>query len=371
MPLMSYRKAFFVSLSIHVLLGSFLLFHWERHKNTSSVSFATVVYPIQFSQEGHVKESTHKKTLTLSQRSSSHHFTKKIVNPGSTKTVPVVSDTSEKMMKPFSPLVQKKKPKIERVDPHTATPMNQPSVSASKGAHGPHTEFNRRPTLPKSQNATTVRRSSSVVKRINHKPVISSHQVTASSPLTRGSRTNTPTMRPTAHNVHPVHALSVKKPKHSERSLEQKTVSHLKEIKKANEQKRFLVAARSLESKRLQEQMVEEQKQLASQRASQLAEEMSWINRYKSAIVGSIEKEWIVPEGANRQLSCILNIRLSPEGKVLSVEILQSSGDATLDQSARVAVLKASPLPVPKDSDLFNTFKELRLRVQPLHVSNF
>jgi colicin import membrane protein len=50
---------------------------------------------------------------------------------------------------------------------------------------------------------------------------------------------------------------------------------------------------------------------------------------------------------------------------VLNIKLLRSSGDAALDYSARTAVLKSAPLPVPSDPQLFEQFRELRLTVRP------
>ena len=61
-----------------------------------------------------------------------------------------------------------------------------------------------------------------------------------------------------------------------------------------------------------------------------------------------------------------MRVRLSPEGRVLSVEVAESSGDEQFDQSLERAVLRASPLPVPEERDLFDTyFREFNIVFQP------
>ena len=47
---------------------------------------------------------------------------------------------------------------------------------------------------------------------------------------------------------------------------------------------------------------------------------------------------------------------------------LNESGDPALDSSARVAVMKASPLPVPSNSDDFEPFRQFILKVKPENV---
>lgn len=64
-----------------------------------------------------------------------------------------------------------------------------------------------------------------------------------------------------------------------------------------------------------------------------------------------------------------LTIRLAPDGRVLSVNVVKPSGDNGLDQSARNAILKASPLPVPKDKDILKNFTEYRFTFRPDELS--
>lgn len=141
------------------------------------------------------------------------------------------------------------------------------------------------------------------------------------------------------------------------------------DAKAANEAKAnaLLQKQKELQQKLLADQMAAEEKQL--QQATQAAEQ-GILDRYKAQIIQAIEQQWIVPEGADQSLSCVLLIRLGPNGVVLSVSLVQSSGDVILDRSAQAAVFKASPLPVPKDPNQFAAFRELRLTVRPLQVTN-
>lgn len=94
------------------------------------------------------------------------------------------------------------------------------------------------------------------------------------------------------------------------------------------------------------------------------------VNRYKALILQAISENWLVPNMVNRTLSCELMIKLAPNGSVLLVQITKSSGDELLDHSARRAVLKASPLPVPKSPENFAAFKEFVLKVKPENLLN-
>lgn len=89
------------------------------------------------------------------------------------------------------------------------------------------------------------------------------------------------------------------------------------------------------------------------------------IDRYRAMIAKTISRYWVVPANLDKNLTTILLLRLAPDGSVLEARIVQPSGEALLDRSALAAVHKASPLPVPEDSVLFDQFRELRVKVRP------
>ncbi len=92
------------------------------------------------------------------------------------------------------------------------------------------------------------------------------------------------------------------------------------------------------------------------------------VDKYKALIIQAISEKWLVPPQSNKKLSSELLIRLAPGGMVLSVDVTKSSGDPALDSSARAAVLKASPLPVPSDTGAFEPFRQFVLKVKPENV---
>lgn len=89
------------------------------------------------------------------------------------------------------------------------------------------------------------------------------------------------------------------------------------------------------------------------------------VDRYKALILNAIRDQWILPENIDPGLSSQFVIRLAPTGAVLDVHLSHSSGDAILDRSAQAAIYKASPLPVPHDTNTFNMFREITLTVRP------
>lgn len=66
-----------------------------------------------------------------------------------------------------------------------------------------------------------------------------------------------------------------------------------------------------------------------------------------------ISMKWLRPPGVPQGLRVKLRIEIAETGKVERVEVAQSSGNEKFDTSARFAVLKASPLPLPADPRAF------------------
>src|SRR3990167_457618 len=89
------------------------------------------------------------------------------------------------------------------------------------------------------------------------------------------------------------------------------------------------------------------------------------VNKYNALILQAIRSRWILAESYSPDLSAQLLINLKSDGTVLNVELIKSSGNEGFDRSARAAVYKASPLPVPPETDLFNQMKVINLVVRP------
>lgn len=106
----------------------------------------------------------------------------------------------------------------------------------------------------------------------------------------------------------------------------------------------------------------------AQANAEQAASMAGEINKYKALILNAISRQWIFPDNVDPNLSSKFRIRLAPDGMVLEVSLLKSSGDSILDRSAQTAIYKASPLPVPHDPATFNQFRDINLTVRPTQI---
>jgi colicin import membrane protein len=87
---------------------------------------------------------------------------------------------------------------------------------------------------------------------------------------------------------------------------------------------------------------------------------------YIQAIQSQVSRFWQYPPSARRTMEVILEIKLIPTGEVIDVKVVSSSGNISLDRSARQALIKASPLPVPEDIRLFEKyFRTLTMPFRP------
>lgn len=138
-----------------------------------------------------------------------------------------------------------------------------------------------------------------------------------------------------------------------------------KKIKQKQLQSQFQKTLTEQAEKSLRQQLLNEEIKLQGTQSRQSQGE---VNKYKALILQAISEKWIIPTQANKRLFCELMIRVAPGGLVLDVQVTKTSGDPSLDSSARAAVLKASPLPVPQDPNDFNAFRQFVLKVKPENI---
>ena len=76
--------------------------------------------------------------------------------------------------------------------------------------------------------------------------------------------------------------------------------------------------------------------------------------------------KWNRPLSAQHGMVTTLRITVLPGGEVSNVITVKSSGDAAFDASAEEAVRRSSPLPVPDDVAVFNSyFRVITFRFNP------
>ncbi len=86
-------------------------------------------------------------------------------------------------------------------------------------------------------------------------------------------------------------------------------------------------------------------------RQEQVAGETS---QYLAEIKARVEQAWSRPASARKGVQCTLEVDQSPGGTVLQARVINPcNGDEAVRASIRDAALRASPLPVPKNGDIF------------------
>ncbi|OQX43786.1 MAG: protein TolA, partial [Candidatus Sedimenticola endophacoides] len=135
------------------------------------------------------------------------------------------------------------------------------------------------------------------------------------------------------------------------------------EAKRAAEEKKRKVAEakRAAEERARQARAAREAEMRAALEAEEDARE---VDRYRGLIRQYIERNWVRPAGIGEGLSCTLSVRLAPGGAVLDASVVRGSGNGAFDRSARAAVYKADPLPVPSGG-LFESFRGIEIIFAP------
>jgi colicin import membrane protein len=139
------------------------------------------------------------------------------------------------------------------------------------------------------------------------------------------------------------------------------------ELKKKDEEKKKLEKerlAQDAEAKKLAAEKQALADKLAKQAASAQAGE---IDKYRRLIQDRVRRNIVEPPNLQGNPEVEFEVRLLPGGDVLetSLKLRRSSGNPAYDQAVERAILKSSPLPLPSDPAMFNTFRDLNLKIKP------
>ena len=92
------------------------------------------------------------------------------------------------------------------------------------------------------------------------------------------------------------------------------------------------------------------------------------IVRFYNAIKLKIESAWIKPRNIPSNLSCDLKIVINPQGRVVGINLLKSSGNIRFDNSAMQAVRRVETFTIFKEMQrevYEDTFKNIIFRFNP------
>ncbi len=139
-----------------------------------------------------------------------------------------------------------------------------------------------------------------------------------------------------------------------------------KKRKAAAEKKRKVAEAKKRKAEAAKKRkLVEQQRAEAEMRTAMEAERNATeLERYQAMIQQAVTASWLRPIGIGGGLKCTLRIRMAVGGNVIAAEVVESSGSGAFDRSARAAVLKADPLPVPTGR-LFERFSDINFVFAP------
>ena len=141
------------------------------------------------------------------------------------------------------------------------------------------------------------------------------------------------------------------------KKAEQKKKAEAEKKRKAAEAKKKKEAA-----ERKRKEAALKKKMEAEARAARAGQAMS---KYVPRIQQKVESNWTYPPRGPAGCNPTVRVNLAPDGKVLSATIVKSSGDAYCDSSVEKAFLKASPIPIPLDPDLYSEFKIIDFPFRP------
>lgn len=125
--------------------------------------------------------------------------------------------------------------------------------------------------------------------------------------------------------------------------------------------------------KQMQEQLAREERQISAQRQEAelrdllardaAAARSKALDDYISSIRAKVKGNWILPPDLKGNPEAVFDVVQLPTGEVLSVRLVKSSGIGAYDDAVERAIIKSSPLPLPKSRDLFS--RELKLTFRP------
>lgn len=127
-------------------------------------------------------------------------------------------------------------------------------------------------------------------------------------------------------------------------------------------------ADRRKREQQIQQQEIFEDALQEEEEALAEAEYAATAQSYISVISQRIEQNWSRPPSARNNMQCELLIKLVPTGRVISVDIVQSSGNDQFDRSAVQAVNRAEQFPEIREMkpEVFERYyRELRLVFNP------
>ena len=133
-------------------------------------------------------------------------------------------------------------------------------------------------------------------------------------------------------------ALTQQKLAAQRKAQELKDQQQAEKERKAREEKQ-----RKADEERARQQAEKVQQQRKEQALILAKEDKQAANSYLQVIQARLSKQWNRPKSARRGMQTLIELRLVPTGRIVGIEILESSGDLAFDRSVEQAAYKAAP----------------------------
>ncbi|MDJ0699270.1 MAG: TonB C-terminal domain-containing protein [Woeseiaceae bacterium] len=117
------------------------------------------------------------------------------------------------------------------------------------------------------------------------------------------------------------------------------------------------------ERRRREQEEAARQAEIAAEERLTEARSSDDMTRYMFALQQKVVRNWARPASARAGLDCVVRVRQTASGDVISVNVVSCNGDEAVVRSIEAAVRKASPLPVPANPILFEP--DLRFVFKP------
>ena len=128
---------------------------------------------------------------------------------------------------------------------------------------------------------------------------------------------------------------------------ERQRKEHQRKEREAQRRQERLAALGELADDSLQRSLeAEAQQMLDAQNAQQ-------VRTYQAGIYDSVRKNWSRPPSARNGMQARFVVELIPTGELLSVALVDSSGNAAFDRPAELAIRRAKRFSVPGDNTVF------------------
>ncbi len=104
-----------------------------------------------------------------------------------------------------------------------------------------------------------------------------------------------------------------------------------------------------------------EQDRLQAQHNDVLMQE---VDKFKAVFRAAIEENRIISAVFAQNIQCKVRIRLLPDGSILSLSVVETSGNVAYDQMQINAIYKTAPFAMPSDHELYNELRDIVLSLK-------